>query len=289
MFEEIEEFIAYLASERGLARHTLDAYQRDLRHFSKGLKKRAEEITEEEIIAFLLELRKKNYASSSCARALVALKVFFRFLKREGKVARDMTLYLDTPKIWQLIPEVLSPEEVSALLAVPDERTLVGARDKAILQVLYGSGLRVSELCGLNLTDVDDRFIRVKGKGGKERVVPIAASAIFAIDYYLIHYRTEEGNRGALQPLFLSKQGKRLHRTEVWKQIKVYARKIGISKEISPHTLRHCFATHLLENGADLRVIQELLGHATIATTDRYTQVSQKHLKNAFFAFHPKP
>jgi integrase/recombinase XerD len=186
--------------------------------------------------------------------------------------------------MWQLIPEVLTVEEVTRFLGAPDRETAVGARDFAIFQVMYASGLRVSELCGLNIGDISDDQVRVRGKGNKERVVPIAASAVAAVDHYLVHSR-KEGD-GAL---FLSNRGQRIDRVAVWERVKFYAKKAVISKEISPHTLRHSFATHLLENGADLRVIQELLGHANIATTDRYTHVSRKHLHAAFEKFHPKP
>jgi integrase/recombinase XerD len=284
----IEEFISYLATERGLSPHTCAAYRSDLVHFSKSAKKPLMEVSEEEIYAFLLELKKKKYASSSIARTVAALKVFFRFLKREKKATRDIAFYLESPKIWQLIPEVLTDTEMMQLLAAPDAATMLGARDRAILSLLYACGLRVSEACNLNLTDVDDHFVRVRGKGGKERVVPIASLAIAAIDHYLIQYRSEE-KREKDVPLFLSKKGKRVDRFDIWRQIKQYAQQVGIIKTISPHTLRHCFATHLLEHGADLRVIQELLGHAAITTTDRYTHVSQKHLKEAFTRYHPKP
>jgi integrase/recombinase XerD len=216
---------------------------------------------------------------------LIAVKVFFRYLKREGMIPQDPTLHLDTPKLWQLIPEVLSCEEVERLLAAPDQESPVGARDRAILEVLYASGLRVSEVCSLNIQDLDDTTLRVKGKGGKERVVPIAEVAVKAVDDYLTRFRGEQEE----EALFLNERGKRMDRQLVWKQIKFYAKKAGIDKRISPHTLRHSFATHLLDNGADLRVIQEMLGHASIATTDRYTHVSQHHLKSAFDAFHPRP
>jgi integrase/recombinase XerD len=179
---------------------------------------------------------------------------------------------------------VLTIEEVSRFLQAPDIETPMGARDQAIFLVMYASGLRASELCGLNTSDVSDDQVRVRGKGNKERVIPIAASAVAAVDHYLAKFRTEGDG-----PLFLSSQGRRMDRVALWERVKFYAKKAGISKPISPHTLRHSFATHLLENGADLRVIQEMLGHANIATTDRYTHVSRKHLHEAFEKFHPKP
>jgi integrase/recombinase XerD len=288
----VADFLAYLGSERGLSRNTLEAYGRDLKMFSGVLQERGvadfTQVKEAEVVAFLGFLKNKKYASSSVCRALIAVKMLFRFLKREGKVVADVTLYLDSPKLWQLIPEVLGMEEVEALLAAPDPESALGARDKAILEVLYASGLRVSEVCGLGLHDVDDAFVRVLGKGGKERVVPIAESAVKAIDHYLLNFRSETGS-DKVQPLFLTRGGKRIDRVTVWGRIQFYAKRAGITKRISPHTLRHSFATHLLENGADLRVIQEMLGHASVATTDRYTHISQKHLTEAFQAFHPRP
>jgi integrase/recombinase XerD len=271
----ISDFLLYLGSEKGLSPHTIEAYRRDVTSFCRQ---------NGEVLDFLRRLKEEEYATSSICRALVAVKMFFRFLKKEGLVDNDPTLYLDSPKLWQLIPEVLTTVEVTRLLAMPDVTEEVGTRDKAILQVIYASGLRVSELCGLNITDVDDTFVRVRGKGNKERIVPIAKSAIEAVDDYLHRFRQDgEG------PLFVSSKGKRIDRITVWARVKFYGKKAGIAKEISPHTLRHSFATHLLENGADLRVIQEMLGHANIGTTDRYTHVSQKHLHDAFAKFHPRP
>lgn len=290
MLESIEDFLFYLGSERGLSKNTVLAYRLDLHQFLKIMQARGlsafSEVSQGEILAFLDLLRAKGLASSSISRALVTLKSFFKFLRKERLISSEETLYLDTPKMWQLVPEVLTEGEVEALLEAAVPEGAIGARDRAILEVLYASGLRVSEACGLNLSDVDDAFVRVKGKGGKERVVPIARSAVAHIDHYLLHYR--EGAGGRNEALFVSKKGKRLDRTLVWNRVKTYAKRAGIVKSISPHTLRHSFATHLLENGADLRVIQEMLGHASVATTDRYTQISQKHLKEAFAAFHPR-
>jgi len=282
---EIADFLAYLGSEKGLSPHTLAAYGRDLLSYAKfSGGKKPEEMSTEQIIDYFQTLKNKGVASSTLCRALVAIKVFFRFLKREKIISHNPTLFLESPKMWQLIPEVLTVEEVSRLLMMPDSQTAIGVRDKAIFMVMYASGLRVSELCGLNLGDVSDDQVRVKGKGNKERVIPIAPAAVAAVDDYLTRFRTQGDG-----PLFLSSQGKRLDRVALWERVKFYGKKAGIQKVISPHTLRHSFATHLLENGADLRVIQEMLGHSNIATTDRYTHVSKKHLHEAFERFHPKP
>lgn len=285
MEREIADFLVYLGSEKGLSPHTLAAYRRDLSALSEFWKgKKAEEIIGEQIIEYFQSLKAQGLASSSLCRALVAIKVFFRFLKREKIISNNPTLFLESPKMWQLIPEVLTVEEVSRFLEAPDSAFSIGARDHAMFQVMYASGLRVSELCGLNTGDISDDKVRVRGKGNKERVIPIASSAVAAVDHYLTQFRREGDG-----PLFLSSHGQRIDRVAVWERVKFYAKKAGISKDISPHTLRHSFATHLLENGADLRVIQEMLGHAHIGTTDRYTHVSRKHLHEAFEKFHPKP
>jgi integrase/recombinase XerD len=284
MEKEIADFLVYLGSEKGLSPHTLKAYGRDLKAFSQFASQKVEEITSEKIIDYFQNLKSQGIASSSLCRALVAIKVFFRFLKREKIIPNNPTVFLESPKMWQLIPEVLTIEEVSRFLEVPDRETSIGARDRAMFQVMYASGLRVSELCGLNTGDISDDQVRVRGKGNKERVIPIATSAVAAVDHYLVQFRSE--GDGAL---FLSTRGQRMDRVAVWERVKFYGKKAGISKEISPHTLRHSFATHLLENGADLRIIQEMLGHANIATTDRYTHISRKHLHDAFEKFHPKP
>ncbi len=289
--ELLLDFIVYLRSEKGLSSNTVEAYQRDLTSFFKVVKSHGIEciniINQEEIIAFLSWMKEKRYASASISRALIAIKVFFRFLLREKILVKNPAETLESPKLWQLIPEVLSQAEVEKLLAQPDPQTFAGARDRAILEVLYASGLRVSELCGLSIHDVDDTYVRVLGKGQKERLVPIGKKALIAVDYYLVNFRDQFDSRNE-PALFVTRQGKRIDRVSVWKMIKEKAKDAGIVKSISPHTLRHSFATHLLDHGADLRVIQEMLGHSNIATTDRYTHVSQRRLQETFSKFHPR-
>ncbi len=275
MENHIADFLVYLGSEKGLSPHTLEAYGRDLKGFAHHYSILA---TSQDIIAYFQKLKEGGAASSTLCRALVALKVFFRFLKREKIITENPTVFLESPKLWQLIPEVLTIAEVTQLLEAPDRESRVGARDRAIFQVMYASGLRVSEVCGLHVGDISDDQVRVKGKGNKERIIPIAPSAVQAVDHYLVKFRGEGDG-----PLFLT------NRIAIWERVKFYAKKAGITKSISPHTLRHSFATHLLENGADLRIIQEMLGHSNIATTDRYTHISRKHLHAAFEKFHPKP
>lgn len=277
----IHDFLSYIGSEKGLSVNTIEAYGRDIRLLTDDAPL---VIDEKRVVDHLSKMKEKGYASSTIYRSLMALRVFFRFLKSERLIEKDPTALLESPKMWQLIPEVLTGEEVEALLNAPGEGE-EGARDRALLETLYATGIRVSELCNLDVHDVGEQAVRVVGKGGKERVVPIGEEAIHAIDAYLGEYRDDQGER---RPLFVTKRGKRMHRTQVWERVKYYARKVGITKEISPHTLRHSFATHLLEQGADLRVIQEMLGHADIGTTDRYTHLSKKRLFDAFDTFHPR-
>lgn len=274
------DFIAYLRSEKGLSPHSVEAYNRDVQAFLETFKP---PFHPSQLIQHLAVLHAKGCASSSMARALIALKVFCRFLYREKILDQDISLGLDSPKLWQLIPEVLTCDEVDRLLTIADTKTYLGARDQAILEVLYASGLRVSELCSLTIYAVDDASVKVMGKGGKERVVPLGSQALAAVDRYLCmreHFSSDT--------LFLTEKGKPIDRVSVWRMVKRYSQAAGIVKSISPHTLRHSFATHLLENGADLRIIQEMLGHTNIATTDRYTHVSAAHLQQAFVQFHPR-
>lgn len=287
--EAIDLFLAYIASERGLSPHTVAAYGSDLRLFLNYLKtnslSRIDQVDGDRIVGFLGDLQLRGYASASRGRAMMSIKGLFRFLKREGWAASNIALYLEGPRLWQLVPELLSVGEMERLLNQPESEGFVGLRDRAILELLYAGGLRVSELCGLGIYDVDDGFVRVVGKGRKERLVPVGRQALEAVDRYLTCCR--DGVEG--DALFLTVRGQRIDRGTVWRQVKLYAKKAGIERAISPHTFRHSFATHLLDGGADLRVIQELLGHSNIATTDRYTQVSQAKLHEAFERFHPRP
>lgn len=291
MINQLDDFLVYLGSEKGLTQNTIEAYQRDVYSFILYLDSKKvcsfNEVTQEVIVDFLSSLKEKHFAVSSISRHLIAIKVFFRFLKREKEIDNNVTLYLQSPKLWQVIPEVLTLEEVEALLEQPDMKTCAGVRDKAILELLYACGLRVSELCRIKIQDLDEDSVRVFGKGRKERIVPLGRKASQAIDEYLLKYR-DSGNSEDSVYLFLNNRGKPLNRIAVWKMIKEYGRQAGIVKNLSPHTMRHSFATHLLDNGAELRVIQEMLGHASISSTDRYTHVSRSHLQNAFDRFHPR-
>jgi len=289
--KHLHEFLFYIAAEKGLSQNTIEAYDRDCQRFISFLSDQGIEdfnsVQQPHIIEFLASLKRADYAVSSICRSLVAIKVLFRFLKKELITQTNVALYVDHPKMWQLIPEVLDSHEVDRLLNQPDSQSAIGARDRAILEVLYASGLRASEVCSLNLYDVDDLYVRVIGKGSKERLVPIGKQAVQAVDHYISHFRGEtKKDRG--EPLFVTKLGQRIDRQTVWTMIKKYGKTAGIIKNISPHTLRHSFATHLLDNGADLRVIQEMLGHASISSTDRYTHISRSHLQESFQNFHPR-
>jgi len=284
----LEEFISYLQAEKGLSSNTVDAYKRDVLSFGSFLgSPKWAQVTSTDVLSFLEKLKNEQYASSSVCRILVSLKVFFRFLKKEGDVSSDLGAFFETPKIWQLIPEVLALQEVDLLLSQPDPSDPIGARDKAILELLYATGMRVSELCSLSIYDVQDTFVKVRGKGKKERVIPVGKKAIEAVDQYLVKYRGEVKEKE--DPLFVTRRGNRIDRMRIWKQVKKYAKKAGIQKTVSPHTLRHSFATHLLEGGADLRLIQDMLGHEDIGTTDLYTHVTSSRLTLAFKNFHPRP
>lgn len=291
MLDYTQDFLSHLKSERALAANTILAYGSDLKKWHQFLSAHnihsLQELNEPLFIQFLDTLKTQAYAPSSQSRLLIAIKMYWLFLKKEGILPKEFSLNIDTPKVQQRLPHVLTLGQMQRLLDVPDSKDAVGCRDRAILYILYACGLRVSEVCGLNISHVDDTAIRVKGKGGKERMVPIAGCAVAAIDDYLVRFRSNASEQQ--EALFLSQKGQRIDRITVWKQIKKYAKAALIETHISPHTLRHCFATHLLENGADLRVIQEMLGHSHIGTTDRYTHVSTSHLQQAFEAFHPRP
>lgn len=286
--EWVPDFLAYLRTEKGLSLNTLEAYSHDIQTFLQSLSVTGvEELDATSVARFLEKLRAEKYAPSSICRMLVAVKVFFRFLKKERATPLDLSRYIEMPKMWQLVPEVLSVQEVDDLLRAATPSDELGARDAALLELLYATGMRVSELCGLRICDVSDGFVKVRGKGKKERIIPVGKRALDALDHYLTQFRpTSEEENG---PLFVSTRGKPITRIQVWARVKEYAKRAGIAKSISPHTLRHSFASHLLENGADLRLIQEMLGHEDISTTDKYTHVADERLKKAFRSFHPRP
>ncbi len=292
MFDEyLKEFLDYLRTEKGLSENTVKAYSSDIQHFANFYCKTENallsSLSEKILTSFFIQIQDSHLSGSSIARLFVSLKVFFRFLCKERYMSSNTLAAMSAPAIWQTIPEILTYEEVDQLLSQPDQTNFIGARDAAVFEVLYATGMRVSEVCNLGLYDVGDDTVRVSGKGGNQRIVPINEKAIEAIDRYLTRFYMHS-SKADNPPLFVSLRGKRIERTLVWKRVKFYGKMAGIEKTISPHTLRHSFATHLLENDADLRVIQELLGHSHITTTERYTHMSQKTLQSTFAKFHPR-
>jgi len=294
MHEVIEEFINYLSVERNLAQNTLVSYRRDLNKYFDFLESRKvgllDKITKEDITSFMLNQKDKGLMVTSVSRALAAIKMLHRFLVREGFSHVDPTIFLESPKLWKRIPEVLSVSEVEAMIKEAFPRDWESIRDNAILELLYASGMRVSELTSLRVQDVnlDIGFIRCTGKGQKERVVPIGKKAIESLRRYLERSRPKLAKKES-NILFLSRLGKGISRQSIWKIIKKYAKRARIKKTIKPHTLRHSFATHLLEHGADLRSVQEMLGHSDISTTQIYTHINKEHLKQIHQKFHPRP
>jgi len=289
----LEEFLNHLNVQRGLSPNTLAAYRSDLEKFIGYLSGKGkggfEDVQREEVIDFLMEEKERGLAPGSLSRLLVSIRMLFRFLTSEGYLRRDITEVIESPRLWQTLPGVLSIEEVNSLLRQPDSGTKYGLRDRAILELLYASGLRASELVELKTADLNlaSGFVRSRGKGGKERIVPVGRAAIEAIRSYL-----EKGRplfrKYEQSYVFLSRRGESISRQWLWKIVKKYIRQAGIKKKVSPHTLRHSFATHILSRGADLRVVQEMLGHSNISTTQIYTHVDRDRLREIHQKFHPR-
>jgi integrase/recombinase XerD len=290
----IQQFLDHVKVERELTPATVEAYGRDLSGFAKFAAGRkvtdAEVVRPIDILDFLVHLSDKKLAARSQARRLVALRQLFKFLKAERVISVDPTEDVDLPRFGRKLPDFLSVEEVDRLLAAPDRRTPRGARDAAMLETLYATGLRVSELVKLRLRDVnfDAGYLMALGKGRKERLVPIGEQAIASIRSYVDATRATFARARALDTLFLTHHGRAMTRQGFWKLIGRYATAAGIRKRISPHKLRHSFATHLVERGADLRAVQAMLGHADIGTTEIYTHVSRGHLRAVYDRFFPR-
>ena len=295
MNELVDAFLNYLSVERGLSRNTIISYQEDINayiDFLKGTHIDSFSLTKKnDITDFMLSQKDKGLASNSVARRLAAIKGFYRFLVRERILKTDPSNLIDSPKLWKKIPQTLSANEVDALLSQPNIRHRQGIRDKAILETLYATGMRVSEAVNLKIDDVNLNvgFLRCTGKGNKERIIPLGRKAIGSLKRYLHVSRPHQLKNKESDFLFLNRFGKKISRQSLWKLIKRYAREARIKKPIRPHTLRHSFATHLLERGADLRSVQEMLGHANISTTQIYTHISKERLKAIHKMFHPRP
>ncbi len=290
----ISLFLTHVKVEKGLSANTVSAYQRDLRKFNVFAQKRKlslESITRDDLVDFLAGLYREKLESRTVARHLVTLRNFFRFAQIQEIIAADPSLNLESPKIRRTLPGYLRLEEVERLLAQPDAKTAAGLRDRAMLEVLYSTGLRVSELIGLRVTDLDSKVgcIRCIGKGDKERIVPAGRKALSMVEKYLHDARPELLGKGVSSAaLFVNRRGHSLSRVGVWKILSAYGRRAGLRVALTPHMLRHSFATHLLERGADLRSVQLMLGHADISTTQIYTHVVEERLKQIYKAHHPR-
>jgi integrase/recombinase XerD len=285
-------FLEYLTVEKGLARNTILSYARDLRKFLGFLAKNRliwASADEDALVRFVHQESRRGLSARSMARLISALKSFFRFSVLSGFVKENPTSRLSTPSTWQALPKVLTVEEVEELMSAADEKEPQGLRDRAMLEVLYGAGLRVSELVSLKPADInlDDGFLICRGKGGKERIVPLGRAACRSVRRYATEVRPRF-EAGQSPFLFLTRRGKGFTRQGFWKLLHQYAAKTGLAARISPHTLRHSFATHLLERGADLRSVQLMLGHSQITTTQIYTHVSRERLRRVYDQFHPR-
>lgn len=294
MDKYIDLFLDYCNVERGLAKNTVISYRRDLEAYLKFLESVAKKgiafSSRDDIRDFMFYEKDKGLSASSIARNVTSLRMFYRFLAREKLIKTDVSTYIDSPKLWKRIPDILDLSEVERLIEAADLNTRQGIRDRAILELMYATGMRVSEVSNLKQGDVntDVGFVRCWGKGKKERLIPLGKKAILAIARYVERARPQQIKRGAVQELFLSRSGKRISRISLWKLVKGYAKKARIKKSMKPHILRHSFATHLLERGADLRSVQEMLGHANIATTQIYTHIDRERLKSIHKMFHPR-
>jgi integrase/recombinase XerD len=290
----LDLFLTYIRVERGLRPKTVDAYGADLQRYLDHLHRegisRADDVGPEHVAGHLAALAKAGLSPRSQARHLAAIRMFHRFLLADRLAEKDPSRAVDRPKLGRPLPLVLSHAEVEALLAAPRTDSAVGVRDKAMLELLYATGLRVSELCDLTLDDLHLQagYLVARGKGAKERIVPVGLVAIAAVEHYLRFARGEIGQGREGRHLFVGPGGRRLSRQTVWKRIRLLARQAGIDKAISPHKLRHSFATHLLEGGADLRAVQQMLGHADVSTTQIYTHVDTKRLRTLYDRFHPR-
>ncbi|MCA9055444.1 MAG: site-specific tyrosine recombinase XerD [Planctomycetaceae bacterium] len=292
--QHVQPFLHYLGAECGMSLNTVQAYSNDLRQFVAWLQvtgaNSVHDVDLRVLGEFLQELHSRSLAPTTIARRLVAIKMFFRFLVLEGVLEESRLDLLNSPKLWQYLPTVLSPEQVDRLLAAPAETDSYPLRDRALLAILYATGCRASEAAGLRLRDIrlDENYCRCRGKGNKERIVSLNPVARAAIEAYLESERNHLVKSREVDALLVTRGGRPLSRIMVWHLVKKYARRIGCSDKISPHTLRHSFATHMLAGGAEIRALQELLGHASIRTTQIYTQVEHSRLKAIHAKCHPR-
>lgn len=295
-FDALEDYLHFLRVERQLADNTVNAYNRDLTEYitymSENGLETIDEMTKQAILTYLQAAREQGKSARSISRYISSIRSFHQFMLREKIATDDPTVHLELPKLAQKLPDVLSIQEVITLIEAPDRLKAQGKRDFAMLELLYGTGMRVSELLDLNMEDLHLMmgFVRVFGKGGKERIIPLGHKAIEACTIYIEEARPEfiRKQHSSVDALFVNMRGGRITRQGIWKILKQYARQVNLKKELTPHILRHSFATHLIENGADLRAVQEMLGHSDISTTQIYTHVSRSRLKEVYSQFHPR-
>ncbi|MBI4611804.1 MAG: site-specific tyrosine recombinase XerD [Candidatus Rokubacteria bacterium] len=293
MRDPVAEFLEALQMERGTSLNTLSAYRRDLAGFRRFLREQRwglRRVGSPELSRYLLQLRRNGLSPRSIARHLSAVRGLYRFLVREGHLCRDPTDQLESPRQPQRLPRTLSLEEVGALVEAADGRTAVGLRDRALLEILYATGMRASECCSLRIEDVNlsAGYVVPTGKGSRQRLVPVGAQALHWLRRYLQEGRPALVRAGDPGTLFVNRRGGRLSRQGLWGIIKKAARRVGVRRVVSPHTLRHSFASHLLERGADLRSVQAMLGHADISTTQIYTHLSSRAVREMYMRFHPR-
>ncbi len=289
----IERFINYLISERGLAKNTIESYLYDLNHLKEFLdnkKVKINKVREEDLTSYIAYLYNAGYSPQTIMRHIATIRSFYKFLFNEGEIETNPAEVLETPKAFKMLPKYLTNEEVEKLLNIPDTTTPTGQRDRAMIELLYATGLRVSELLDLKMNNLnlEERFLITFGKGSKERLVPFSKKACNFLIQYINNGRLKLLKGKNSYYLFLNAKGNRLSRQGFWKILKNYGKKIGIEHKLSPHTLRHTFATHLLEHGADLRAVQMMLGHSDISTTQVYTHISNERLKQIYFNYHPR-
>ncbi|MCI1922913.1 MAG: site-specific tyrosine recombinase XerD [Lentilactobacillus buchneri] len=294
MDNQLADYLHFLRVERGLSENTIKSYQQDLSeaiHFFQKTTKDISKVDQFLILNYLENLQQEKKSRNTVIRTVSSLRNFFRYLAQFGVVPDDPMLKVDSPKQSKTLPDVLSVSEVNKLLSMPNVSKPLGVRDRAMLETLYATGLRVSELVNLRLVDLHlpMKLIQTVGKGDRERIIPIGDVAIDWITQYLKTTRIDLlRKRTNTDFVFLNAHGRRLTRQAIWQMIKKYVKLAGIKRHVTPHTLRHSFATHLLENGADLRIVQELLGHADISTTQIYTHISHRHLTEVYQKFHPR-
>lgn len=290
---QVRSFLNYLRVEKGLSENTLQAYRRDMEKFEAFVAERNVallRVKRSDVVDFLAMLYRRRLDSRSVARHLVTIRNFYRHMLLEELVTEDPAANIESPKIRQSLPEFLSIEEVEHLLRQPDQNSAVGKRDQAMIELMYSTGLRVSEVCSLRVGDLhpDAGCLRCIGKGNKERIVPVGRQALAAVERYLRESRPELLRDGTSQSLFLNQRGGSMNRIALWKVLSDYGRKAHLRKGLTPHMLRHSFATHLLDRGADLRSVQMMLGHSDISTTQIYTHVVEERLKQVYKAHHPR-